>query len=174
MLKTEPKDKESSSQPNPLKRKFADLKKPSSNIGMSFDSNKWWEKDDLEVKNDKKDPKWDYFEHNGVQFPPFYKPHKVRINHKGQPIALNNQEEELATYWSQTIGTEWENKSIYRTNFSTNFLHLLSKSHPEIKHFDDLDFAPVVKYLEEQKEIKRNRGPEEKKVFFFSNKILEN
>ena len=79
--------------------------------------NKWWDKEENFDKMDKNEPKWEYLEHNGVQFPAFYKPHKVRINHKGEPISLNKDEEELATYWSQTIGSEWEQKPIYRANF---------------------------------------------------------
>ena len=160
----EPKDKEAVSQPNPLKRKHAELTKTSEG---GLELNKWWEKEGVHLENDKNDPKWEYFEHNGVLFPPFYKPHKIRINHKGEPIALSIKEEELATYWSQTVGTEWERKPAYRQNFSKNFLELVKKSYPEIKNFDDLDFGPIVKHLEVQKEIKRNRGPEEKKVLLF-------
>ena len=160
------KEKESA-KVNPLKRKLADAlvaKQQKNEKNEPSEVNKWWmdenpEKGDTEIK-------WDYLEHNGVLFPPFYKPHKVRINHKGDAVALNKEEEELATYWSQTIGTEWERKPIYRTNFSKNFLKLLGKTHPEIKHFDELDFAPIVNYLEKQRDIKRNRGPEERKVLY--------
>lgn len=167
MKKSHSKEKEAPN-PNPLKRKNPVLhpSSPLKNKNKEEDpeANKWWEKEDLDEKIDRNEPKWDYLEHNGVQFPPFYKPHKIRINHKGEAIALNTKEEELATYWSQTIGSEWEQKANYRSNFSGIFLQLLRKRHPEIQSFDDLDFGPIVKHLEEQKEIRKNKTPEEKKV----------
>ena len=155
-----------------LKRKAEEdietVSKKAAQQQSDISANKWWNVGD-NYQEDDPGKKWDYLEHNGVIFPPFYKPHKIRINYKGEPISLNPKEEELATYWSQTIGSEWETKKIYRTNFSKSFLELLQKSHPQmqIKKFEDLDFGPIVKHLEEQKEIKKNRGPEEKKVFFF-------
>lgn len=33
-----------------------------------------------------------------------------------------------------------------------------------MKNFDDFDFTPIVKHLEQQKEIRKNKTPEEKKV----------
>lgn len=42
--------------------------------------NQWWSKENLDEESDKK---WEYMEHNGVLFPPFYKPHKIKINYKG-------------------------------------------------------------------------------------------
>ena len=172
MQKSESKEKETTNKPTNLKRKISEISNPKaskSNIEQPSELNKWW--NEPIVAGDE-EIKWDYLEHNGVLFPPFYKPHKVRINHKGEAIALNKPEEELATYWSQTIGSEWERKPIYRTNFSMTFMELLNKSHPEIKNFDDLDFDPIVKYLGEQREIKKNRGPDEKKVYLKFSYIL--
>lgn len=172
MQKSQSKERDHPPNPNPLKRKNPATHPTSPKLKRKEEdpeANKWWEKVDLDIKNDRNEPKWEYLEHNGVQFPPFYKPHKIRINHKGEPIALNPLEEEHATYWSQTIGTEWENKKNYRDNFSSNFIKMLKKKHPEIQNFNDLDFGPIVKYLEEQKEIRKNRGPEERKVVLFLN-----
>lgn len=45
-----------------------------------------------------------------------------------------------------------------------------------MKNFDDFDFTPIVKLLEQQKEIRKNKTPEEKKVihalYLFYNNII--
>jgi len=48
-------------------------------------------------------------------------------------------------YWSQTIGTEWETKDIYRKNFSTEFMKFFKNT--EYKKFELFDFTPIVDYL---------------------------
>ena len=42
-------------------------------------------------------------------------------NREGSEIKLDIRQEEMITYWCQTIGTEWEAKQIYRNNFSKMF-----------------------------------------------------
>ncbi len=77
-------NKKKETPPKNLKRKAEeDLEKVAeklndkhTNEGNSM--NHWWE--NLDEESDKK---WDYLEHNGVLFPPFYKPHKIKINYKG-------------------------------------------------------------------------------------------
>ena len=119
--------------------------------------NKWWE--DSDEGGD--DTKWNYLEHNGILFPNFWVKHNVKPLYNGEPIELNSYQEEMATYWSQTIGTEWETKKTYRDNFSEEFCKTFKD---EKKNFEKFDFNSIVKYLEEQREIKKNRSIEEKRV----------
>eukprot|EP01016_Furgasonia_blochmanni_P001395 TRINITY_DN1052_c0_g1_i15.p1 TRINITY_DN1052_c0_g1~~TRINITY_DN1052_c0_g1_i15.p1 ORF type:complete len:515 (-),score=151.01 TRINITY_DN1052_c0_g1_i15:746-2290(-) len=117
---------------------------------------KWWEK---EIGDDDDETKWRYLEHHGVCFPPFYKPHGIRIFYKGEPINLTTKQEELATYWSQTVGSDWEKRDIYRKNFEEEFKKALKDKN---KKLDDFDFTPIVNHLAKIKEEKKNRSKEDK------------
>lgn len=63
--------------------------------------------------------KWKYLEHHGVLFPDYWQRHNIRIKYNGQPVDnLTIYQEEIATYWAQTMGTDYEHeKKIYRNNF---------------------------------------------------------
>lgn len=120
---------------------------------------KWWEKE----RDSNDQTKWQYLEHKGVIFPPFYKPHKKRVYYDGKTIELTPVQEEYATYWCQSLGTDYVTKEHYVNNFTKEFLGLFDKKlgYKDLKKFD---FKEIVDYLNEQKEIKKNRTPEEKKV----------
>lgn len=131
---------------------------------------KWWE---VENNSDDDETKWSYLEHRGVLFPPAYKSHCKNVLYKGKPIKLSLKSEELATYWTQTIGSEWELRDIYRNNFSKIFFDELENqglkdvgiedSIKDIK-LEDFDFSKVQKHLEIEKEKRKNRPAEEKQV----------
>lgn len=57
-------------------------------------------------------------------FPDPWKRHNVHISYDGKSIQLDQRQEELATYWTQTLGTIWEESSIYTNNFTRQFLKL--------------------------------------------------
>jgi DNA topoisomerase I len=44
--------------------------------------------------------KWRTMEHNGVIFPPPYKPHGVRMLYNGAPVDLTPEQEEVATFYA--------------------------------------------------------------------------
>ena len=46
-------------------------------------ANKWWEKEELP-----EGMKWRTLEHNGLMFPPPYKPHGVKLLYDGKPVDL--------------------------------------------------------------------------------------
>jgi len=121
-------------------------------------TSKWWEKESVD-----EEVKWQYLEHKGVIFPPFYKPQKFKVTYNGNPVELSPYQEEMAYYWSQTIGTDWETKEHYKKNFEREFLKTFDKSlgYTSLAGFD---FSEIVKYIAEQKEIKKNRTAEEKKI----------
>lgn len=62
--------------------------------------------------------KWRYLEHHGVLFPDYWNKHNVRVIYDGKPMELSLFQEEMATYWAQTLGSDWEHKPTYRENFS--------------------------------------------------------
>lgn len=106
-------------------------------------------------------PNWWYLEHHGVVFPDFYKRHNVKIKHDGQPVELTLQQEELATFFAQSLGTEWETNKRYVSNFSNQFLATFGSSKSKYD-FAKFDFTPIKTYLEEQRELKKARPAEEK------------
>lgn len=123
-------------------------------------TSKWWEK---EPDSDEDEVKWNYLEHKGVIFPPFYEFKNFKVLYKGERITLTKAQEEMAYYWSQTIGSDWETKETYVNNFSKLFLSTFDKK-SGYTSLKDFDFSDIVTYIADQKEIKKNRTPEEKKA----------
>lgn len=121
-------------------------------------TSKWWEQSSID-----EEIKWNTLEHKGVTFPPFYKPQKFPVRYDGKVIELNARQEEMAYYWSQTIGSEWETKDTYRKNFSEQFLKSFDRS-LGYTSLDKFDFSAIVNYIAEQKELKKNKTAEDKKA----------
>lgn len=76
-------------------------------------------------------------------FPPFYKRHNVGLIYEGKMITLNEEQEELCTYWAQSIGSPYENKEIYRKNFES----LMQTKFPGFE-LDKADFTKIKEHLE--------------------------
>jgi DNA topoisomerase-1 len=58
-------------------------------------------------------------------------------------ITLNEEQEELCTYWAQSIGSPYENKEIYRKNFES----LMQTKFPGFE-LDKADFTKIKEHLE--------------------------
>ncbi|ARF10236.1 DNA topoisomerase IB [Hokovirus HKV1] len=106
--------------------------------------------------------KWKTFEHNGVLFPPLYKPHKVPIIYNNQRIILPPLAEEYATLFAKYKEHEYFNNKVFRKNFWNDWSKVLKDT--PIKSLDDCDFSLIYNYLLEQKEQKKIINPEEKKA----------
>lgn len=91
---------------------------------------------------------------------------------KGKELKLKPRQEEVANFWAHIVGSEFADKEIVRNNFGNEFLAILDKE-MGVKSLDDLDFTPIQKYLEEQKEARNNRTSEEKKAERELNSNLE-
>ncbi|KAK1937278.1 DNA topoisomerase [Babesia divergens] len=125
---------------------------------------RWWEKmdHDLDIHKimeyEKQTTHWEYLEHNGMIFTPEYKPHGIPIKFKGETITLTPELEEVATFWAQSIGTQYEESEIYRKNAWGTFLDMLPKGHPIRKgrgKLEDCDFSDIKQHLENEKEKKK-------------------
>ena len=100
--------------------------------------NKWWEKP-IDEENDKNSEdedagKWKHMEHNGVLFPAEYEPHNIKIKYKGEPIELNPEQEEVATFWAQVLDTDFAKKEITIRNFTKE----LRKKNIKMHHYQIL------------------------------------
>ena len=120
----------------------------------------WWESDE---EDDFSTVKWRTLEHHGVIFPPDYSPHNIPVYYESEPVILTQEQEEVASWWSAIVGTEWEHKEIFRKNFEQNFLKLFPGDHL-IKSLDKCDFKRIVEHLEVQREVKKARPSEDKKA----------
>ena len=55
---------------------------------------------DEEGEGGKKRIKWRKLEHHGVIFFPPYKPHGVKLLHKGKAVDLTQEQEEVCNWWA--------------------------------------------------------------------------
>jgi DNA topoisomerase-1 len=124
------------------------------------ESGNWWEEDDIDEQSTQK---WRALEHHGVIFPPDYTPHGIPMIYDGEAKALSAEQEEVATWWAAVIGSEWEHKEIFRKNFEQNFLKLFPHE-SGVKSLDKCDVKKIAEHLEAQREMKKARPSEEKKV----------
>ncbi|OVA16320.1 DNA topoisomerase I [Macleaya cordata] len=107
--------------------------------------------------------KWTTLEHNGVIFPPPYKPHGVKMLYKGQPIDLTPEQEEIATMFAVMKDTEYATKQKFIENFMNDWRVILWKNHV-IKKFELCDFTPIYEWHQNEKEKKKQMSTEEKKA----------
>ena len=128
--------------------------------------NKWWEKP-IDEENDKNSEdedagKWKHMEHNGVLFPAEYEPHNIKIKYKGEPIELNPEQEEVATFWAQVLDTDFAKKEITIRNFTKELRKVLPEKYKNAS-LSDFDFTEIKEYLDKKREKNKNKTAEEKK-----------
>lgn len=107
--------------------------------------------------------KWTTLVHNGVIFPPPYKPHGVKILYKKQPVNLTPEQEEVATMFAVMLDTDYMNKPRFKENFFNDWKKILGKNHV-IQNLDDCDFTPIYEWHQSEKEKKKQMTTEEKKA----------
>ncbi|XP_010252639.1 PREDICTED: DNA topoisomerase 1 alpha-like [Nelumbo nucifera] len=107
--------------------------------------------------------KWTTLEHNGVIFPPPYKPHGVKMLYNGQPVDLTPEQEEVATMFAVMKDTEYATKQKFVENFMNDWKVILGKNHV-IKKFELCDFTPIYEWHQREKEKKKQMSAEEKKA----------
>ncbi|PSR96262.1 DNA topoisomerase 1 alpha like [Actinidia chinensis var. chinensis] len=107
--------------------------------------------------------KWTTLAHNGVIFPPPYKPHGVKMLYKGKPVDLTPEQEEVATMFAVMLDTDYMNKPKFKENFITDWRKILGKNHV-IQKLEDCDFTPIYEWHQKEKEKKKQMSTEEKKA----------
>lgn len=126
---------------------------------------KWWDDSGAAEKGANK---WTTLVHQAVLFPPEYEAHGVRILYDGKPIDLSPACEEVATFFAAKIGTDYEKKDTFRTNFFHDFRAILKdKSDPAvkiIKELDKCDFSGIKAHLDAEREKKKDVPSAERKA----------
>ncbi|KAG6536399.1 hypothetical protein ZIOFF_001453 [Zingiber officinale] len=107
--------------------------------------------------------KWTTLQHNGVIFPPLYKPHGIKMLYKGQPVDLTPEQEEVVTMFAVMKDTDYALKKQFIKNFMDDWRLILGKNHI-IKKFEDCDFTPIYEWHLKEKEKKKQMTSEEKKA----------
>ncbi|XP_020531189.1 DNA topoisomerase 1 alpha isoform X1 [Amborella trichopoda] len=107
--------------------------------------------------------KWTTLEHNGVIFPPPYKPHGVKMLYNGLPVDLTPEQEEVATMFAVMKDTEYATKPKFVENFMNDWRVILGKNHI-IKKFELCDLTPIYEWHLKEKEKKKHMSAEEKKA----------
>ena len=117
--------------------------------------NKWWEKQPEiksgEDENSEAEGRWKHLEHNGVLFPPEYEQHGIKIKCKGEEIELNAEQEEVASFWAQIVGTDLEKKDIAIKNFTRELKRVLPEKYKDAK-LSDFDFSAIKEHFEKRRE----------------------
>lgn len=154
--------KSSSVKQKPTKVGSSSLKKPNKNSKKVMKKSKY-------SKSSKLPPgsgdgqKWTSLEHNGVIFPPPYKPHGVKMLYKGKPVDLTPEQEEVATMYAVMLETDYMTKPKFKENFWSDWRKILGKNHV-IQSLDDCDFTPIYEWHQNEKEKKKQMSTEEKKA----------
>lgn len=184
------KNKESKSPPG--SPKYCEIKK----LEGKGKKGKWWEKKNEDDENEddqdeKRDGtvKWTTLKHNGVLFPAPYEPlpKNIQVKYKGKSVALDAKNidnpfhvtaEEAAVFMAmefdlderQNAKNSTRHSNTTDVNFLKNFWNdwkqILGKNHT-IQNLKDVDFSPIVKYIvqraENKKQAQRAKSKEEKK-----------
>ncbi|XP_012845487.1 PREDICTED: DNA topoisomerase 1-like [Erythranthe guttata] len=107
--------------------------------------------------------KWTTLVHNGVIFPPPYKPHGVKMLYKGKPVNLTPEQEEVATMYAVMLETDYLKKPQFKENFMTDWKKILGKNHV-IQSLEHCDFTPIYEWHQREKEKKKQMSTDEKKA----------
>ncbi|GAU47996.1 hypothetical protein TSUD_404730 [Trifolium subterraneum] len=107
--------------------------------------------------------KWTTLVHNGIIFPPPYKPHGIKILYKGKPVTLTPDQEEVATLYAVMRDTDYMQKQKFKENFWTDWRKMLGKNHV-IQNLEDCDFTPIYDWYQIEKEKKKQISSKEKKA----------
>lgn len=105
--------------------------------------------------------KWQTMSHNGVIFPPIYKPHGVPLIYKNEEIYLDPINEEIATLYAKYIETEYVKNKVFNKNFWNDWKKILGSS--IIQSLEDCDFKPIYEHILAEKEKRKITKEEDKK-----------
>jgi len=105
-------------------------------------------------------PQWTVLKHNGPMFPPEYEPHKIPVLINGNEVILPIQAEEYATMFARYLDSDYMNSNTFKKNFWKDFKPTLENI--KVSSMDEIDFSPIKKYLDKEKDKKSQITKEQK------------
>ena len=131
--------------------------------------NNWWCKD----QDDEDDEtKWRKLEHKGVLFPPRYENQNIGVLYKQQPIKLNDEQEELATFWAGLTENPIKDNPIAQRNFFAAFKKSLGSEY-NCSSLEDFDFSRLWQAILDRRLFNKNKTKEEKQADKLKKQELE-
>lgn len=106
--------------------------------------------------------KWETLFHNGVLFPPEYKPHNIPLKYKDEYIKLNEEAEEYAMLYVKYFDTEYIKNKTFNKNFWKDWKKIIKND--KIETLEDCDFTEYRKKYLELKQLKKEITEEEKNM----------
>jgi DNA topoisomerase-1 len=100
--------------------------------------------------------------HNGVLIPPAPEPRGLTLTVRGQPLRLTPKQEEMALAWAKKQGTAYVEDGVFVRNFMLDFSAALGLNPPLAE--EDVDFAPALRIVEEERAAKASLSKEERKT----------
>jgi DNA topoisomerase I len=67
----------------------------------------------------------------------------VKLLHKGNPVDLSQEQEEVCNWWAQIVGSDFAEKELVKMNFENTLLGMLDSKKLGIESLDDLDFSQI-------------------------------
>lgn len=124
---------------------------------------KWWEDEKFGEGPDR----WQTLEHNGVIFPPPYKPlpSYVKLYYDLKPVNLPLAAEEVAGFFAEMLETDHAKNPVFQKNFFEDFLQILRENggcDVDITEFDKCDFSKMHAHFVKVREEKKNMSKAEK------------
>ncbi|KAK8633504.1 hypothetical protein V6N13_014349 [Hibiscus sabdariffa] len=138
------------------------LKKINNKSKKEFKNSKYIKSSKVSPSSGDGQKKWSTLVHNGVIFPPPYKPHGIKMLYEARPVDLTPEQEEVATMFSVMKDTDYMSKPQFKKNFWEDWSKLLWRNHI-IKDLDKCDFTPIYEWHLQEKEKKKQMSSEEKK-----------
>ncbi|CAN8061968.1 unnamed protein product [Agarophyton chilense] len=123
---------------------------------------RWW--DEKKMADNK--IKWRTLVHNGVIFPPEYVPHGKPLIYKGAQVPLEPAAEEIATFYSEKLGTDYVKRSKFNANFFEDLRASMkgTKAYSSVQKLEHCDFSLIQEHVEAVKKAKKSMTVEEKQA----------
>jgi len=115
--------------------------------------------------------KWKTLQHNGILFPPAYEAQGIKIKIKGEVIALDITQEEMAYQWAKKKDTPYAQDKVFQKNFTADFAKDLGSKFKKLS-YEDIDFSNVYKIVDKEKDLKEMMSKEDKKSIAVKRKEL--
>ncbi|KAK8712399.1 hypothetical protein V6N13_147639 [Hibiscus sabdariffa] len=163
MKMSTPVSKTSSMKQKATKGVSSSLKKINKKSKKEFKNSKYIKSSRVSPSSGDGQKKWSTLVHNGVIFPPPYKPHGIKMLYEGRPVDLTPEQQEVATMFAVMKDTDYMSKPQFKKNFWEDWSKLLGKNHI-IKDLDECDFTPIYEWHLQEKEKKKQMSSEEKKA----------